>query len=77
MSSAEVDGMGTPEDSSLSWEGATSAADETKELVIAAEEAKPTPSALFQGNGMAYETRGDLQFEGAFCEVDLFLIRYF
>lgn len=76
MSSAEVDGMGTPEDSSLSWEGTSSAADETKEPVIATEEAKPTTSALFQGNGLAYETRGQ-RFEGAFCEVDLFLVRYF
>lgn len=65
MSSVEADGLGTPEDSCLSWEGGVGT-DETNSLVIA-EDMKPPAAAVFpgmQGNGTIFDSRGNQGFEG-------------
>lgn len=63
MSSVETDGIGTPDDSVLSWEGGATTEETTNEHVVAEEMA--SQPVIYQGNGtMSYESHSNQTYEG-------------
>lgn len=64
MSSVETDGIGTPEDSVLSWEGGITTEETSTNEHVVAEELAPQP-LIYQGNGTAasYEGHNNQTFE--------------